>query len=328
MQLNDALTKDLKNTNFSKELITKILNNCTFDKSELLFIDENGTDCFIIFNISDNESANIIEAKNYLECEENNFYDIKMNIFNKFEDEYKINLDNSINNIIKKIESNYFDEQFLSNFLKNNYKSDEYKEINIEYFYANFDGMYDLIEYINNLKDIEYKNFLSDAFIKSFNESYSDFIDNFLASEIIDNSTLLINNRIEIYIDYILEKLSNEYYYYLFILNSTEEIGNSSKMALINLFPNIKENINEAFNNIIENDIYFYINIFFRENVHLFKNNYFDYYLKKLNEYNINIYKSTNYLEELLANKNFNKTLDLNSNELIKSITEKIKIKI
>ena len=103
MQLNDALTKDLKNSNFSKEFIANILNNCTFDKTELLFTDENGADCFIIFNITDNETVNFIYAKNYLVCEENNFYNIKMNIFNKFENEYKINLENLINNIIKKI---------------------------------------------------------------------------------------------------------------------------------------------------------------------------------------------------------------------------------
>ena len=64
----------------------------------------------------------------------------------------------------------------------------------MDYFYVNFDGMYDIVLYINSLKDIEYKNFLNDVFTKSFSSSYSDFINNFMINEIIDNTTVLINN--------------------------------------------------------------------------------------------------------------------------------------
>ena len=71
----------------------------------------------------------------------------------------------------------------------------------MDYFYVNFDGMYDIVLYINSLKDIEYKHFLNDTFSKSFSNSYSDFINNFLINEIIDNSTILINNKMKIYID-------------------------------------------------------------------------------------------------------------------------------
>ena len=97
MELNDILKEDLKNSNYQKELIDNIFNNCTFNVNEFIFIDENGTDCLNLFNLTANEKINFIETKHYLICDENNFYNLTMTIFNKFEDSYKVNLDKSIN---------------------------------------------------------------------------------------------------------------------------------------------------------------------------------------------------------------------------------------
>ena len=63
-------------------------------------------------------------------------------------------------------------------------------------------------------------------------------------------------------IDYIIKKTKNEYEYYLLIFNNVDEIGESSKKAFTELYENINIKTNETFSNLIENEIYFYLDIF------------------------------------------------------------------
>ena len=80
----------------------------------------------------------------------------------------------------------------------------------------------------------------------------------------------------------------------------------------------------------IENEITFYIDIFYRENKNIFTKNFINFYAENEYEkkYNITIYKLKNYIEELIYDKNFNKTLDNISQSLIKKIVDEIKLKI
>ena len=53
-----------------------------------------------------------------------------------------------------------------------------------------------------------------------------------------------------------------------------EELGNSSKESIINLFSNIPKKLNESIYIYIEDEIFYYIDIFFREKKNIFINNY------------------------------------------------------
>lgn len=94
-------------------------------------------------------------------------------------------------------------------------------------------------------------------------------------------------------------------------------MGYTTKLSIDNLFIYYKEKISESINNTIENEVNFYIDKFYRENKDIFTKNFINYYYQEKNEYNISLYKIKNYLDEILIEKNFNKTLDIISNSLI-----------
>jgi len=192
----------------------------------------------------------------------------------------------------------------------------------------NLDDINDIILHIFNIKDNEYKNFLYDILIKSFNISYKDFVYNYILNEVTNNVTIFVNSKLEFYIDYIKQNIKSEYLYYLFLLNYTEQVGISTKESLINLYLNFKKKVNESIYYSIENEIYFYINSFYRENKNLLTENYINYFYKSLNSYNIDIYKIKNYLDEIIIDQNFNKTLKNYSKILMNEIIIKIKLEI
>ena len=247
--------------------------------------------------------------------------------FQKFNDTNKNELDKLITDIKIKIDGNYIDGNFLNEYLETNI-SQNIEKIILEKYESAIESIYETIDTVNLSKDPEYKNFLSDLLKKSFNYSYTNLINNYIIKDILDNVTISINNKLEIYLDYINEKMSNEYLYYIILLNQTDALGNSTKSSLNNLFKNIKEKISESINNTIENEIMFYIDIFYRENKNIFTKNYINYYNQEKNEYNITIYKMKNYIGELIFDKNFNKSLDNMSFSFIKEITNEIKSKI
>ena len=65
--------------------------------------------------------------------------------------------------------------------------------------------------------------------------------------------------------------------------------------------------------------------MFFRENKNIFSENFIKFYLEDVKNYNINIYKIENYTEELILNRNFNKSLNNISLFLFNEIKEEIK---
>ena len=68
--------------------------------------------------------------------------------------------------------------------------------------------------------------------IESFNISYHDLFYNFVSDELINNIMIKINSKLELNFDYIYSKITDEFYYYLLLLNDTEELGNSLKILL------------------------------------------------------------------------------------------------
>ena len=354
--LIDLIKQDLLENNYTEEIINNIFSECSFDINNILFINikrENNTDTINVDNdeisntvISDIEESNIFDeyryncseinenieynhVKQYLICEENNYFNLSIIIFEDFTQDNKKELDKLISDINLEINKNYLDEKFFYEYVKNNIYF-EIEEIPVDNFDIYLENIYEITTYINNYKDNEYKKFLNDLLVNSFNLSYNNIVNKYIVGEMIDNITIIINNKLELYLNYIYEKISNEYLYYIFILNKTNEIGLSTKSSLINLFTNFKERIIESIYNIIENDVNFYIDIFYRENKNIFTKEFINYFTENVYEkkYNISIYKLKDYISELIYDKSFNKTLDNISYTLIKNITEEMKLKV
>ena len=343
--LIDAIKLDLLDNDNSEEYIENLFEECIFDTnlSEFIKINKEKSSDLIPEMMTDISDSNIIDIENnfncsdinykigkfkhgeqFMICEKNNYFNISMMYFKEFSKENKNKIDSIMKKINSKIEGNYVDGKFLYEYLEKTFKFEK-EDFIIENFDIYLENIYEITTFIFDLNDAEYKNFLGNLLIKSFEPSYIHLIDNYILNEIIDNATIIINNKLENYIDYINKKFYNEYLYYIFLLNRTDEIGYSTKLAIINLFNNSKEKIIDSINYTITNEINFYIDIFYRENKNLFRKNFINYYKKNENEYNINIYKIKNYLGELIYDKNFNKTLDNSSYLFIKKISEEIK---
>ena len=114
----------------------------------------------------------------------------------------------------------------------------------------------------------------------------------------------------------------------LLILNNTDEIGESSKNKLINLYENINKKINETLFSLIQDKINFYFDLFYRENKNNFINNFINYYLNESNHYNVNI-NYFNFIKEIFTDKEFNKAIEKISKDLIYNlILNKLKVLI
>ena len=159
-------------------------------------------------------------------------------IFENFSEANKNILDNVILLITNEIKENYLDEVFLINYLDDIYNL-EYINFTIDNFHELYEDLEDMIFYTNLIQNEEYKNYLLNLLIKSFNISYREFIDNYIILNIIDNISIYINDKLDIIIEQFKTKIILEYNYYLYILNKTEEIGNSTKYAFINLYSDI-----------------------------------------------------------------------------------------
>ena len=254
-------------------------------------------DCFNYLSNLENESY-YNESIILIDCYINNFYNSNIFYFNNFENNCKRKLDEIINNI--KFNISYFNEySFFSN-LEENYSLVPYENITFTDISYNFDDIEAIINYINYIKNDEYKEYLSDLLINSFNYSYIYFINNYVLDEVIDNITILVNNKFNLHLKYLEMKLIDEYYYYILILNDTEEMGDSSKDAFLNLYKNINKKLNDTFFYLIKEDIYFYLNIFFKDYKKIVKNNFIDYYFYNLNKFDIYIFKLKEFLEDII----------------------------
>ena len=124
-------------------------------------------------------------------------------------------------------------------------------------------------------------------------------------------------------------KLVDEYYYYTLILNNTEEIGDSSKNAFLNLYKNINKKLNDTFCYLIKEDIYFYLNTFFKNYKKIIRNNFINYYIHNLNKYDLHIFKLKEFFEDIILDIKFNKSIDLISTNITENLLFKnLNIKI
>ena len=327
-KLNEIKNED--ENNFKKYLdyleLIKLNQNCSNKTNNDLYISnetdiltENNT-CLNISDIKPFEFYN--KTEHLLNCYENQYYNYSVFIFENFNKTYKNELDNIINNIQDEIKLNYFDEKFLNDYLEKYYHFNSDYNISHDELYFHYEDFEDLIFYVNYLKNEEYKNLLYNSLIHSFKKSYDQFINEYIINEINKNISIYINDKFDIFIERLKSKLQYEFNYYLFLFNNTKEIGSSTKNAFINLYSDFKNNIKDDLNYLIEEEIYFYINIFERQNKKQFMNNFINYYFEDNQRYKIDIFKLKYYFEDIILDKKFNKTIISISNILMDRLIE------
>ena len=306
------------------------LDNITLNE-KIWYIFNETNNCSVILNDLENDTY-YNETLEMMECFMNNYYNYNYSFiyFYNFNDTIEKNLSNFIEEINNTIKKNNFDENFLYNFLESqNYSLENYSEIDLSDISYDFEDIESMIHYINLMEKNEYRNYLNNCLINSFNKSYSDFVNNFILEELLDDIIISINKRLEIHLDYMTQKIKDEYIYYLLILDKTNELGNSSKLAIINLYEIIMRKLNETIFYLFQDDISFYLNLFYRENKKILRNEFLNYYFRNINQYGIIIFKIKDYEDEFILDSKFNKTLDKMSDYFMKNIIiEKIKDKI
>lgn len=134
----------------------------------------------------------------------------------------------------------------------------------------------------------------------------------------------IIFDKFNIFIGYFSNKLENDFEYYSFLFEQMEELGYTSKLSIFNLFSQIPKTIYESIYYLLNDEIFYYIDTFFRENKNIFINNFLKFYLNYNNSFNIRIYKIEDYALEMISIRNFNKTLNNISSNLITQIKNKV----
>ena len=331
---------NLKN-NISKYLNDYIINlnmsNLTNITQEEEFIIYNCSDEVIfdaLINKTENDTClNLIEINitYYLEdidyiinCENYNYYNYSYIIIYNFTEDDEIYLNDCIINITNEVNSSIIDEYYLDNYVQNYYDKNTSIDVNLYEYNLTFEDIQDYIFYINNLREPDIKNLMNELLIESFNDSYNNIVNLYITNELTNKIKILISEKLDIFLDYYTNIIRCDYDYYSFLLSRINLLGNSSKTAIINLFTNTPKKINETINYLIEDDISYYIDIFFRENKNIYINNFLEFYLNNISYYNMNFYKIEDYVKEMITNKQFNKSLSNISLSLIDKTKNKI----
>ena len=247
------------------------------------------------------------------------------NIIQDFDVKNKNKLNNVIEKIKSKIISSYFDENYLINYFRKYYKLQDY-QIDIDELSFNFKKFEEEIESLRNKEDFDYKNYLSILLIESFNNSYYNLSNHYLKQQIVNNIDISINYKIGVLIDYIIEKIKKEYNYYISLLNNTDDLGKTSKIAVINLYLDLYNNLNETINEFIENIFDLNLPLLYQDIKNSFRNNFLNYYYKEENEYKNKIFNLNTCFKEIILKDSFNNSLNKLSDTIInKVINEEIK---
>ena len=262
------------------------------------------------------------KTKHLYFCHENRYFNYTVTIFENFEDNYQYKLNDLSNKILIAIEKNNLDINFLNTYLKN--------EINLNFYslteddlLGDFAGFEDMIVFLNYSYNSNYQDYLKKSLLDSFEISYNNYINNYLIEYLKGNINIYINSKFNFYNQYLIEKISDEFNYYILLFNETNEIGNGTFNAFTNLYQKtLLKNI-KFYYDIIEEDALFYINLFYRKNKYIFKENFIQFFVDELNDYNIHIYG----LKEFNFNKSLNDISEkLFNNIIIKELNNTFKI--
>ena len=245
-----------------------------------------------------------------------------LNIYNEFDIECKEKLNTYLKEIIDKIDNSYLDENYIIKYFNEYYHLQNYK-IDITDLSNDFKEIEENINLIFSQEDIKYKKFLNDLLLNSFYSSYNNLSNNFLKEQISNNINISINYKIERLIDYITEKIKDEYNYYILLLNNTDELGKTSKIAVKKLYIDFNNKLNDIIDEYLININDFELPSFYKNIEKTFKNNFINYYFNEINEYDIKIYKLNKYFKELILSNSFNNSLNNLSEKIINEVIDK-----
>ena len=279
--------------------------------------------CNEIFN---NEIVFINQTEIYLDCENNFWYKNYLNIsyFNNFDDEILQKLSKISSEYNNMISSYYIGGNFVENYIiSNDYIKLNHSEIiSRKQIKVNLENFQDISDYINYLYENKYNQLLKKELINIYNESFIEFIEKIITGDIEDNILIYIFGKINISTEYIKQKIINENNYYNFLFNKTKELGITSKKAMISLYDYIIDRLNKTLIYQLEDHISDNIIFFYRENKYIFKDLFIEYFVENKNEiFGIeNIFNLKKILPELIFSKDFNKTLEAISQELLENL--------
>ena len=109
-----------------------------------------------------------------------------INIIQDFEEEKKIIFNKIKSHIHSKIQTNYLNETYMNKYFERCYNLQNYS-ININELSFDFNEFKEEIGLQRNNGDNEYKEFLKNLLIESFNNSYYNFSNHFLKDQIVNN---------------------------------------------------------------------------------------------------------------------------------------------
>ena len=272
-------------------------------------------------------------TKYWIYCNDNNFFNYSHIIVEDIDSANKLEINNITNDIIETINNNKLNGNFLNNYFYHTFflnitKNNNLSLEDLDNFYSNFEDFQDICELLSKSIDKKYKNDLKEIFIKNFNSSYSNFIGEYLTNEIDSQIYINIIEKINMKIDYFKKKIIEENNYYLFLLNKTKNLDIPTKEALLSLYPTLLFKLN--------NTIHQILNKFFKEDIcsylmehrKIFFENYFNFLINNQgNNNSMEIVKLNDYFDDIISDKNFNRTLENISVSLITNMINLIKNK-
>ena len=304
------------------ENYTEKINNCSNEKNI------NSSFCQNI------EEINYInETKFWLNCNNNNFFNFSNIIIEDLDDLCKNKINYIINNISNILNEFLFDGIYLENFFFDEFslnvtEINNISSINLNDFFYDFENFQDISEYLSYHINNEYINDLKESFIQNFNDSYFDFIKDYLINEINISLYSEIIDKINMNIIYISKKIIEENKYYIYLLSNTKELGSTTKESLLNLYPYLFNKVNDTVSMLLEIILDENLFYFYKENKNIFSDFYINYLIDSKNNEDshlMEIFKFNQYLNDLIDDREFNKSLQNISERLLK---EEIMIKL
>ena len=273
------------------------------------------------------------ETKFWMNCNNNNFFNFSNIIIEELDDLSKNKINYIINNISNILNEYLFDGIYLEKFFFDEFslnvtEINNISSMNLNEFFYDFENFQDISEYLSYHITNEYINDLKEIFIQNFNDSYYDFIKDYLINEINISLYSEIIDKINMNINYISKKIIEENKYYIYLLSNTKELGFTTKEYLLNLYPYLFNKVNDTVSILLEKFLDEDLFYFYKENKNIFSDYYLNYLIDSRNNENghlMEIFKFNQYLNDLIDDKEFNKSLQNISERLLK---EEIMIKL
>lgn len=303
------------------------------DEDQIIYLNYDNN-CILLNETNNNETDNknicpfLNKTKYIYYCNENNY-------FNKNEYFYenltiKNEIENLTNNLIKTIEfdlNSYTLSECLYNNTINLYKNNlslynyniTFSDTFLQYELTDFEIISDYL--LNNDKN-EYINYIREELITEFNNSIIEYINNIIYQDIELDIKTNVQDILSIKFDILENSLQNEFYYYLNLLNNTEQIGITTKEVFLNLYDDFYRELIKIINHIID-DYFFDFDIFHKKNSKIFIDEFYIYLKNNISNKIFDLHDNIDIFRE---NQEFTSSLEkIIQKNVYDNIFEKIK---